>query len=328
VHAATSRSASTADRCGAPGDMGRTIRGWGSRCAPSATTTPGTCCGSGTPRSCGAASPSPCNAASPTCAAYPSSCSGSGAGSPTPRSWSSRHGESCTSTSRSASTAPTARTAPAPSLTSPPVTSSTRSATPRPACTWTLRRCGTASPTGSAGAPRSTAAPSPTPPAATPVQPRPRCIPSRWRPTSPSTSPRPPRPSGCRSRSAPPPTPEPPAPSPHAVRIIETAARLAGQHESLGRLRDRYATLGYRGHPITKSQAYSVTFGQIRRFRRAFKRNPGLDPDADIREVLDDDLELPEGFERVSSWTYAGQGYLSLDQAAAAVLSAARSRTR
>jgi hypothetical protein len=116
--------------------------------------------------------------------------------------------------------------------------------------------------------------------------------------------------------------------SPHAVRIIETAARLAGQHESLGRLRDRYATLGYRGHPITKSQAYSVTFGQIRRSRRAFKRNPGLDPDADIREVLDDDLDLPEGFERVSSWTYAGQGYLSLDQAAAAVLSAARSRTR
>lgn len=56
--------------------------------------------------------------------------------------------------------------------------------------------------------------------------------------------------------------------------------------------------------------------------------NPGLDPDADIRQILDDDLDVPDGFELVSSWTFAGQGYLSLDQAAAAVLSAAQSRTR
>jgi hypothetical protein len=114
--------------------------------------------------------------------------------------------------------------------------------------------------------------------------------------------------------------------SAHAVRIIQTATRLAGEGEAYARLRDNYATLGYRGHPITKSRAYSVTFGQLRRARRIYTKHPGLDPDADIRQVLDDDTDLPEGFELVSSWTYAGRGYLSLDQAAAAVRSAALAR--
>jgi hypothetical protein len=116
--------------------------------------------------------------------------------------------------------------------------------------------------------------------------------------------------------------------SPHAVRIIETASRLAGEGGSYVRLRENFATLGYRGHPITKSRAYSVTFGQIRRARRAYKRNPGLDPNADIRRILDDDSDVPEGFALVSSWVFLGQGYLSLDEAAAAVMSATRSRTR
>jgi hypothetical protein len=116
--------------------------------------------------------------------------------------------------------------------------------------------------------------------------------------------------------------------SPHAVRIIQTATRLAGEGEEYARLRDNYATLGYRGHPITKSRSYSVTFGQLRRARRAHKKSPGLDPDADIREILDDDADVPEGFEVVSSWVYLGRGYLGLDQAAAAVRSAAISRTR
>ena len=116
--------------------------------------------------------------------------------------------------------------------------------------------------------------------------------------------------------------------SPHAVRIIETATRLAGEGEAYARLRDNFATLGYRGHPITKSRAYSVTFGQIRRARRAFRRNPGLDPEADIRQLLDEDDDAPDGFELVSSWVYVGRGYLDLDQAASAVRSAAISRTR
>lgn len=116
--------------------------------------------------------------------------------------------------------------------------------------------------------------------------------------------------------------------SPHAVRIIEAAARLAGEGDEWARLRDSYATLGYRGHPITKSRSWSVTFTQLRRARRVFRRSPGLPPDADVRRLLDDHDDVPAGFERISSWVYAGRGFLSLDQAAAAVLSAAAARAR
>jgi hypothetical protein len=117
--------------------------------------------------------------------------------------------------------------------------------------------------------------------------------------------------------------------SDHALAIIETAEHLAGQHEAYAMLLSHLGTLGYRGHPITKSRAYSVTFGQLRRARRHHLRNPaGLDPDADIREILDDDPDLPDGFELVSSWVFDGQGYLDLDTAAAAVHSAAMARIR
>lgn len=116
--------------------------------------------------------------------------------------------------------------------------------------------------------------------------------------------------------------------SPHAVRIIETASRLADEGESYARLRACYATLGYRGHPLTKSRAYSVTFGQLRRARGRFRKQPGLAPDADIRRIVDGDAHVPDGFELSSSWVFLGQGYLDLDQAASAVRSAAMSRTR
>ena len=63
-----------------------------------------------------------------------------------------------------------------------------------------------------------------------------------------------------------------------------------------------------------------MTFGQIRQARRRFRSNPaGLDPEADIRQVLDpDDHDLPDGFQLESTWAFIGQGYLDLDQAAAA----------
>jgi|1186.fasta_scaffold06712_1 hypothetical protein len=117
--------------------------------------------------------------------------------------------------------------------------------------------------------------------------------------------------------------------SAHAVRLIATAEDLAGQHPDYALLLTHLATLGYRGHPITKSRAYSVTFGQLRRARRRARANPaGLPPDADVRQILDDDRDLPDGFELVSSWVFAGQGYIELDQAAAAVQSATRARIR
>ena len=103
--------------------------------------------------------------------------------------------------------------------------------------------------------------------------------------------------------------------SPHAVRIIETARTTGPRRRRLPTAGRDLATLGYRGHPITKSRCYSVTFGQIRRARRALPEpTAALDPDADIREILDDD-DRPEGFEVVSSWVFVGQGYLDLDQA-------------
>jgi len=120
--------------------------------------------------------------------------------------------------------------------------------------------------------------------------------------------------------------------SPHVIRLIETAEHL---HEVGGepyeRLAANYDSLGYRGHPMTKSHRYSVTFGQIRRSRRIHRARPaGLDPDADIRELVDADLDddLPEGFERVGAWEFAGLGYLDLPTAAAAVESAIRTRVR
>ena len=58
-----------------------------------------------------------------------------------------------------------------------------------------------------------------------------------------------------------------------------------------------------------------MTFGQIRRARRRHRASPaGLSPDADIRELLDDDQDIPDGFELVTSWVFAGQGYLDLDR--------------
>jgi hypothetical protein len=111
------------------------------------------------------------------------------------------------------------------------------------------------------------------------------------------------------------------------VRLIATAHELSREGEPYARLAANLATLGYRGHPITKSRRYSVNFGHLRRARRLFHSRPAaLDPEADVRELLDE--PVPEGFEVVSSFVYIGQGYLDLDQAAAAVTAAAMARTR
>jgi hypothetical protein len=117
--------------------------------------------------------------------------------------------------------------------------------------------------------------------------------------------------------------------SPHAQRIIDAAYALA-QRGDYARLRDRLATLGYRGHPITKSRHYSTTFGALRRARAAWRRRLArLDPDAEIRELLDDPNAAQDaGVLVVKDWHYAGRGYLDLPTAAAAVASAVLSRTR
>jgi len=117
---------------------------------------------------------------------------------------------------------------------------------------------------------------------------------------------------------------------PHAVRIIATAEHLAlTGGEGYERLADRYGTLGYRGHPITKTRRYSVTFGQLRRARRTWRRQPGLAPNADIRELAGD--EDPDGEDTVvelREWRFAGTGYHDTDSAALALTAAVMARTR
>lgn len=115
--------------------------------------------------------------------------------------------------------------------------------------------------------------------------------------------------------------------STHALRLIDVAERLGRTTPGYERLIRHLGTLGYRGHPITKSRAYSVTFGQIRRTRRRFRANAAaLPPDADVRQLLDE--PVPEGFVLVSNWVFDGLGYLDLDGSAAAVSSACRARAR
>lgn len=119
---------------------------------------------------------------------------------------------------------------------------------------------------------------------------------------------------------------------PHAVRIVATAERLATAHETYGRMLACLSTLGYRGHLITKSRRYSVTFGALRHARRLWRqRPPGLDPDAQVRELLDhhdDDQADQQTGTVVGAWTFAGLGYLDLDSAAAATRSAIAARSR
>jgi hypothetical protein len=123
--------------------------------------------------------------------------------------------------------------------------------------------------------------------------------------------------------------------SPHAVRIIETAEQLvATGGEDYQRLADRYGTLGYRGHVMTKTRRYSTTFGALRQARAEWRQHGGRptpdehedqtptvaghnDHDGDETEVV---------IER--NWRFAGIGYFDIDTAARALTSAALARSR
>jgi hypothetical protein len=85
--------------------------------------------------------------------------------------------------------------------------------------------------------------------------------------------------------------------------------------------------LGYRGHPVTKSRRFSITFGALRRARAEhYRRPPGLHPDAAVRELPADDDDPGVVVHR--DWAYAGRGYLTLDAATDAVRSACLARSR
>jgi hypothetical protein len=118
--------------------------------------------------------------------------------------------------------------------------------------------------------------------------------------------------------------------SEHVARIIETAEKLAAAAgDDYEQLADRYGTLGYRGHVLTKTRRYSTTFGALRRARSHWRQNrrpAGVDPsqpDADDDQAAD---EAEIVIER--NWRYVGSGYLDADQAAKAMTAAALARSR
>ncbi|ACU97387.1 hypothetical protein Svir_23890 [Saccharomonospora viridis DSM 43017] len=88
--------------------------------------------------------------------------------------------------------------------------------------------------------------------------------------------------------------------SEHHRRMIRTCWTLGGldQYEDLN-LRRWAHMLGFRGHFLTKSRAYSTTFKQIREDRRAYRIAEALD-----RYGLDPDEVLV-----VNDWAFTGAGY-------------------
>lgn len=80
---------------------------------------------------------------------------------------------------------------------------------------------------------------------------------------------------------------------PHLTRLVATAWALGVVPELAPlRLRAHAHTLGYRGHVLTKSLAYSTTFGALRRERARHRAaDSGDEPDTD------------------DAWRYVGRGY-------------------
>jgi hypothetical protein len=122
--------------------------------------------------------------------------------------------------------------------------------------------------------------------------------------------------------------------SDHAVRIIETAEHLAATAgPKYERLADRYGTLGYRGHLLTKTRRYSTSFGALRQARSEWRqrgRRPAPDPVADgpVRELDGHDDPDSDEAEVVieRSWRFVGVGFFDIDTAARALASAAMAR--
>jgi len=105
--------------------------------------------------------------------------------------------------------------------------------------------------------------------------------------------------------------------SAHHKRMIETVWNLGGGYRQWAHM------LGYGGHFLTKSRAYSVTFGRLRADRTEYRRAQRYDPtqlDPWGRPV-DESTVLFLG-----SWTYAGSGIVPTDSHSLALMSADNSR--
>jgi hypothetical protein len=112
--------------------------------------------------------------------------------------------------------------------------------------------------------------------------------------------------------------------SAHYKQMITTAWQLGGKRQTGDpRFRQWAHMLGYGGHFLTKSRAYSVTFGQLRKARTSHRRqqnHPGGERDPWGRPV-DETAVLV-----LRTWTYAGTGYTATDDGGLALASAAHAR--
>ena len=110
----------------------------------------------------------------------------------------------------------------------------------------------------------------------------------------------------------------------HHKRLIITCWQLGKDPGAAQLALNRWThMLGYRGHFLTKSRAYSVTFGQLRQRRTEYRRaqrHPGGETDPWGRP-LDERLVLVE-----ATWIYAGTGHATTGQHALALATAARAR--
>jgi hypothetical protein len=114
----------------------------------------------------------------------------------------------------------------------------------------------------------------------------------------------------------------------HVKRLVWACVVLGGREELAGlKLRQHAHGLGFGGHFLTKSRAYSTTMGELRRVRRDYQRRQLA---GDQGAVLDAwGRPEDEGLVEVrASWRYAGWGYLSHGEAWMASTAAARARER
>jgi hypothetical protein len=94
----------------------------------------------------------------------------------------------------------------------------------------------------------------------------------------------------------------------HQRRLIDTCWQLgdADAHPKLAglRLRQWAHMLGYRGHFSTKSRRYSTTMGALREVRCSFRRQQAHERGHDRWQPVDPSTVV------ITSWQYAGQGYV------------------
>lgn len=127
--------------------------------------------------------------------------------------------------------------------------------------------------------------------------------------------------------------------NPHLARLRRTVLRLAdgggelyapgGPSDNPYLLLGKWAhMLGFRGHFASKSRRYSTTLTRIRGARRRFQRARARNPHRTLDVAPLDPTDEDETTLLIGSWRFAGSGWLTDGDTAAAVASAAHARER